>query len=46
MNCGNVTLFDSFGDEHIRKEIGKFIGNENIIRKIYRIQAYNSKMCE
>ena len=39
-----VTYFDSFGVEHILKEIMKFIGNKNIIRNIYRIQAYDSIM--
>ena len=34
--------FDSFGVEHILKEIRKFITNKNIITNIYRIQAYNS----
>ena len=37
--------FDSFGVEHITKEIKKFIGNKNIITSIYRIQAYDW-MCE
>ena len=41
----NVTCFDSFGVEHIPKEIKKFIGNKNIITNIYRIQAYDSIMC-
>ena len=41
----NVTYFDSFGVEHISKEIIKFIGNKNIKRNIFRIQAYNSVMC-
>ena len=36
---------DSFGAEHIPKEIKKFIGDKNIITNIYRIQEYNSKMC-
>ena len=31
--------FDSFGVEHIPKEIRKSIGNKNIITNIYRIQA-------
>ena len=34
MNADNVTYFDSFGVEHIPKEIRKFIGNENIIQNI------------
>ena len=42
VNNNNATSFDSFEVEHIRKEIGKFIGNKNIITNIYRIQAYNS----
>ena len=41
----NVTYFDSFGVEHIPKEIIKFINNKNIKRYIFRIQAYDSMMC-
>ena len=41
MNGKNVTYFDSFGVDHIPKEIKKFIGNKNFITNIYRIQAYN-----
>ena len=37
--------FDSFGIEHISKEIDKFIGNNNIESNIFRIQAYDSIMC-
>ena len=37
VNAKNVTYFDSFGVEHIPKEIKKFIGNKNIITNIYRI---------
>ena len=37
--------FDSFGIEHIPKEINKFIGNNNIKSNIFRIQAYDSIMC-
>ena len=40
-----VTYFDSFGVEHIPKEIMKFIARKEIITNIYRIQAYDSKMC-
>ena len=41
-----VTYFDSFGVEHIPKEIMKFIARKKkIIRNIYRIQAYDSIMC-
>ena len=45
VNAKNVTYFDSFGVEHIPKEIKKFIGNKNIITNVYRIQAYNSIIC-
>ena len=38
--------FDSFGIEHIPKEINKFIGNSDIKSDIFRIQAYGSNMCE
>ena len=34
-----VTYFDSFGVEHIPKEIMKFIDRKIIITNIYRIQA-------
>ena len=37
-----VTYFDSFGVEHIVKEIMKFIPRKKIIANIYRIQAYDS----
>ena len=37
-NAENVTYFDSFGVEHIPKEIRKFIGNKNITTNIYRIK--------
>ena len=37
--------FDSFGVEHIPREIMKFISLKKIIRNIYRIQAYDSIMC-
>ena len=41
----NVIYFDSFGVEHIPKEIIKFIENRNIKTNIFRIQAYDSIMC-
>ena len=41
----NVTYFDSFGVEHIPKEIKTFIGNKNIKTNIFRIQAYDLMMC-
>ena len=40
----DVTYFDSFGVEHIPREIRTFIGNENIKTSIFRIQVYDSKM--
>ena len=41
----NVTYFDSFGVEHISKEIKTFINNKNIKINIFRIQSYDSIMC-
>ena len=49
----NVTYVDSFGVEHIPKEIKEFINrplssasqNKNIITNTFRIQAYDSIMC-
>ena len=40
----NVTYFDSFGVEHIPKEIKAFINNKNIKKNIFKIQAYDSIM--
>ena len=37
VNTNNIVYFDRFGDEHIQKEIKKFIRNKNIIINIYRI---------
>ena len=44
-NNDDVTYFDSFGVEHILKEIKAFINNKNIKTNIFRIQAYDSIMC-
>ena len=44
VNNQTVTYFDSFGVEHIPKEIMKFIGNKNKITNIFRTQAYDSIM--
>ena len=41
VNNKTVTYFDSFGVEHIPKEIMKFIDNKNIKTSIFRIQAYD-----
>ena len=46
MQNNNVTYFDSFGVEHIPKEIEEFIQNKNIITNIFRTQAYDSITCE
>ena len=40
-----TVYFDSFGLEHIPKEINTFIGNNNIKSNIFKIQAYDSIMC-
>ena len=40
-----ITYFDSFGVEHVPKEIKKFIENKNIKTNIFRIQADNSITC-
>ena len=39
-----TVYFDSFGVEHIPKEINKFIRNE-IKSNIFRMQAYDSIIC-
>ena len=45
VQINDVTYFDSFGVEHIAKQIRTFIGNKNIEKNIFRIQAYDSIMC-
>ena len=44
-NNNNVISFDSFGVEHIPKEIKEFVKNKNITANIFRIQANDSIMC-
>ena len=52
-NNNNVIYFNSFGVEHIPKEIKAFVNhplssasqNKNIKTNIFRIQAYDSIMC-
>ena len=44
VNINNVTYFDSFGVEHLPKEIKAFIKNRNIKTNIFRVQAYDSIM--
>ena len=46
VHSDDVTYFDSFGVEHILKEIETFIGRFlSITTNIFRIQAYDSIMC-
>ena len=45
VKTNEVIYFDSFGVEHIPKEINKFIGNSDTKSNIFRIQAYDSIMC-
>ena len=42
----DVTYFDFLGVEHIPKEIKDFINNKNITTNIFRIQSYNSIICD
>ena len=44
MQNNDVTYCDSYGVEHIPKEIRTFIDNKNIKTNIFRIQAYDSIM--
>ena len=41
----DITYFDSFGVEHVSKEIKKIIRDKNIKINILRIQANNSITC-
>ena len=41
VNNNDVTYFDSFGVEHIPKEIKTFVKNKNIKTNISRRQAYD-----
>ena len=40
-----TVYFDSFGLEHISKQIKIFIGNKDIKANTFRLQAYDSIMC-
>ena len=42
---GEVIYLDSFGVEHVPKEIKRFIRHKNTKTNIFRIQADNSIMC-
>ena len=41
----DTVYFDSFGVEHIPKEIKRFLGNKNITTITFRVQTCNSVMC-
>ena len=45
VKTNEVVYFDSFGIEHIPKEIEHAIGNKEIKASICRLQAYDSIMC-
>ena len=46
VNNNSVTYFDSFGVEHIPKEIKAFIGRSlSITTNTFRIQRHDSVMC-
>ena len=44
-NRNEIVYFDSFVVEHVPQEIKEFVGNKNIIAKIFRVQANHSVMC-
>ena len=45
VNGKTATYFNSFGIEHIPKEVKNFTNNKNIIANIYRVRNYDSIMC-
>ena len=45
VNNKTAAYFDSFGVEHLPKEIEKFTGCKSMITNIFRVQAYDSVMC-
>ena len=46
LNNNDVTYFDSFGVEHVPKEINAFVDSSlSITTNVSRIQAYDSIMC-
>ena len=44
-NRNEIVYFDSFVVEHVPQEIKEFVGNKNIIAKIFRVQANDSVLC-
>ena len=45
LHSKTATYFDSFGIEHIPKEIKNFTTNKNVIANFYRVQNNDSIMC-
>ena len=41
-NRSEIVYSDSFGVEHVSKEIKEFVGNKNITANIFGVQANNS----
>ena len=46
VNANTIVCSDSFEVELVPNKIKRFIGNNNIITNIYRIQAYSSIRCK
>ena len=46
VKSNEVIYFNSFGVEHLPIEIKKFIGNRDVKSNIFRIQDYNSILCD
>ena len=46
MQENTVICFDSFGVEHIPKEIKEFIENKSVKANIFRVQENGSIVCE
>ena len=44
-NKNEIVYSNSFGVEHVPKEIKEFVGDKNIKAIIFRVQANNSVMC-
>ena len=44
-NGNEIVYFDSFGVEHVPKEIKEFVGNKNVKDNIFLVQANDSVMC-
>ena len=44
-NRNEIVYFNGFGVEHVLEEIKTFVGNNNIIANIFRVQSNDSVMC-